>query len=76
MVINDWYALIRSEHISDFNPHEHNITIDAGYDPTTKEKFDDGVYEMPITIPPGFDLPEHPNPRYVTGRRPRVIADR
>ena len=78
IIIPNWWAIIRREHLGEFNPEEHSIQIENANDPVSNLKYNDGEYLMTFSTDdiPGYKLPEANIPRHVGGRRPRVIASR
>jgi hypothetical protein len=78
IIIPSWYDLVRSEHIAEFEPAQHNIEIDHRQDPVTREKFPDADLIMTYSTSDitNYDSPEMTLPRTIGGRRPKVIASR
>ena len=76
VAINNWYDIIRNEHLSSFDPIEHGCEIDDGYTPVSEYPFPDAEYEIDCSDVPNLHLPERPIPRSPTGRAPRVICSR
>lgn len=76
IIIPNWFALIRREHLGDFDPKDHGIEIDDRYDPVTLDPYVDGDYLMTYSTEqiPGYDRPQTNLPRTVGGRRFKVIA--
>ena len=74
--VPDWYGLIRPEHIPDFDPAEHGLETDSGYNPATGEPFDDDEIEVRIDNVPNLNAPEVSIPRTPRRQPIQVIASR
>jgi len=78
IIIPNWYALVRNEHIAEFNPDDHELEIDNRRDPVTGETYPDADLIMTYSTADifNYNLPQATLPRAIGGRRPKVIASR
>ena len=74
--IPSWYDLIRGEHLADFDPKDHGLETDSGYNPATGEPFDDDEIEVRIDNVPNLNAPEVSIPRTPRRQPIQVIASR
>ena len=73
LTINSWYDLIRSEHISDFDPSHYGLVVNTSADVLFLEKYPDTEGIVDFGDPPGLDLPPMAIVKQTRQRQPRVV---
>lgn len=73
VTIPRWDGLIRTEHLSEFNPRDHGLIENTSEDVLFHEKFPDSTGEVDFGDPPGLDLPLQPIIKETRYKRPRVV---
>jgi len=73
LTIPRWDGLIRTEHLSDFNPANYGLVQNNSADVLFEEEYPDSEGEVDFGDPPGLALPPHPIVKSVRHRVPKVI---
>jgi len=73
LTIPRWDGLIRSEHLSDFDPAHYGLVENISEDVLFGEKFPDSEGEVDFGDPPGLELPPHPIVKRTRSRPIQVI---
>ena len=73
LTIPRWDGLIRTAHLSDFNPADYGLIENTAEDVLFHEKYPDSEGDVDFGDPPGLDLPHRPVVKQTRYRQPRVI---
>ena len=73
LTIPRWDGMIRTQHLSDFDPSHYGLVENISQDVLFGEKFPDSEGIVDFGDPPGLDLPPHPVMKRTRHRAPRVI---
>jgi hypothetical protein len=73
LTINAWSDLIRSEHLSDFDPSHYGLVVNGSADVLFQEKYPDSVGIVDFGEPIGLDMPPQPVMKQTRQRPPKVV---
>jgi hypothetical protein len=73
LTIPKWDGLIRTTHLSAFNPRDHGLIENTSEDVLFREQYPDSVGEVDFGEPPGLNLPPHPRVKETVYKQPRVV---
>ena len=73
LTIPSWFGLIRTEHLSDFNPAHYGLLENNSEDVLFNEKLPDSEGFADFGDPPGLDLPHRPIEKKTRYRQPTVV---
>ena len=73
LTIPRWDGLIRTVHLSDFDPRHHGLVENTSADVLFHEKFPDSEGEVDFGDPPGLNLPPQMRVKETRYRQPKVV---
>jgi hypothetical protein len=73
LTIPKWSNLIRSAHLSDFDPSHYGLIENTSEDVLFGEKFPDSEGEVDFGDPPNLDMPPQPIQKETRHRAPTVV---